>query len=90
MNKIVPGKKKLTVKAQSQKASGITGYQVKYRKVGSKKWNSKTFKAGSSNLVLKKLKKDKKYQVKVRAFVKVNKKTYYGAFSKTVKSKAVK
>ena len=28
---------KLTVKVKSQKSSGISGYQVKYRKAGSKK-----------------------------------------------------
>ena len=64
------GKGKLTVTVKSQKASGATRYQVYYRIKGKTTWSKKTFKVANGNkLVLKNLKKGKKYQVKVRAFV---------------------
>ena len=64
------GKGKLTVTVKSQKASGATKYQVYYRIKGNKTWKKKTFSVSKGNkLVLTNLKKGKKYQVKVRAYV---------------------
>ncbi len=75
------GKGKLTVTVKSQKASGATRYQVYYRVKGKTTWSKKTFKVANGNkLVLKNLKKGKKYQVKVRAYA--NDTWYMGKFSK--------
>ena len=83
------GSKKLTVKwttTAAGKKSGVK-YQVAYKKKGAKGWSYKTVSAKTYSKVLKKLKKGKKYQVKVRAYKKVSGVTYYSAWSKT---KAVK
>ena len=78
---VKPGKGKLTVTVKSQKASGAKKYQVYYRIKGKTAWKKKTFKVASGNkLVLKNLKKGKKYQVKVRAYV--DDSWYAGKFSK--------
>ena len=61
------GKNSLTITVKDQKASGVKGYDVEYRIKGTKSWKTKSFKAKSNKLVLKKLKNGKKYQVKVRA-----------------------
>ena len=90
INRLVSGKGRLAVKVKSQKASGITGYQIKYRVKGTKKWHKKTIKSAKNKLVLKKLKKGKRYQIKVRAYVKIKGKKVYGAFSKKKVSKSVK
>ena len=55
---------------------------MKYRKCGSSKWKVKTTK--KTKITLKKLKKGKKYQVKIRAIRVVNKKSYKGKYSKTI------
>lgn len=90
VNKLSVGKKKLTVKAKNQKKSGLTGYQIAYKVKGAKKW--KTVKVKKNTKVLKKLKKGKKYQVKVRGYVyiKSESKNYFGAWSKVKTSKKIK
>ena len=83
------GKKKLTVKAKTKVAkTGGTMYQIQYRVKGTSKW--KTKKTKKQSLTIKKLKKGKKYQVRIRAFKKVGKKTYYGAWSKVKTTKKIK
>ena len=57
-------------------------YQIAYR-LGSGKWKTKT--ATAKGITIKKLKSNKKYQVRVRAFKKVGGKAYYGAWSATKK-----
>jgi hypothetical protein len=74
------GKGRLTVTVRDQKASGVYRYNVWYRIKGKSKWSKKTFKASKGNkLVLKNLKKGKRYQVKVRGELKDE---YSGKFSK--------
>ena len=90
VSKLTAGKKKLTVAVKNQKASGITGYQIQYRVSGTSKWKSKTLAAGKTKLVLKKLKAGKKYQIRVRGFVKIGGKNVFGAFSKVKTGKKVK
>lgn len=53
----------------------------------SKKWKTKTFKASGTKLVIKKLKKGKKYQVRIRA-VKHN--GLVSKYSKTKTGKKIK
>lgn len=70
----------------STKTKNATNYQVAYRVKGAKKW--KTVKTGGKQTItLKKLKRNKTYQVKVRAIAKTNSGTKYGTYSKI---KAVK
>ena len=88
VSKLAPGKKSLKVTAKNQKKSGLTGYQISYRVKGSKKWKNTT---STKNVkTIKKLKKGKTYQVRVRGYVKVGKKNYYGAWSKVSTSKKIK
>lgn len=76
------GRNKLTVKFASQKASGIDGYQIAYKRVGASKWKYAKTTAKATSKTIKKLAKNKKYRVKVRAYKKINGKAVYGAFSK--------
>lgn len=86
---VKPGKKKITVRPVNQKASGITGYQIFYKKSGTKKWKKTTLAAGKTSKTIKKLKKGKKYSVRIRGYKKTGGGTLYGAYSpvKTVKVK---
>ena len=82
---VKPGKKKLTVKYA--KVTYATEYQVQMKKAGGS-W--KTYNNGKKlSKVFSKLKKGKKYSVRVRAIRTVEGKTYKGAWSekKTVKVK---
>ena len=82
--KVKAGKKKATV--TYKKTKGATSYQIQYRIKG-KKWSKKVTK--KAKLVVKKLKKGKKYQFRVRTITKVNGKNVYGKWTavKTVKIK---
>ena len=88
VQKLTPGKGSLKVKAKDQKKSGLTGYEISYKIKGSKKWKSTT--SAKNVKTIKNLKKGKKYQVRVRGYVKVSGKKHYGAWSKVKTSKAVK
>lgn len=69
-----------------KKVSGAAGYQVTYS-LKKKFKNAKTItvSASKAKTVLKKLKKNKKYYVKVRAFKTYRGQTYYGNYSKVKK-----
>ncbi|MBQ3281453.1 MAG: hypothetical protein IJH41_03495 [Eubacterium sp.] len=82
------GKGSLTVTVKDQKASGADHYNVYYRVKGKSEWSKKTFKTSKGNkLILKNLKKGKRYQVKVCA---ATNKDFPGAYSKTKTSKKIK
>ena len=85
------GKKQLTA-TWKQAAGGVTGYQIQYGLTkdfkGAKKVTVK--KTATVEKVLKKLKTGKAYYVRIRAYRKVGKKTYWSDWSKAVKSKKVK
>ena len=83
ISKVKAAKKKVTVTIADQSASGVTGYEIAYKKSNEKKW--KTVKTTSTKKVIKKLKSKKKYNIKVRA----NGPTGYGEYSavKTIKVK---
>ena len=72
-----------------KKQSGITGYQIQYAMkksfAGKKNVWIKSPKKTSKNIT--NLKPKKKYYLKIRAYKTVNKKTYYGAWSKVVSKK---
>ena len=79
--KLKAGKKKLTV--TWKKVSGASGYQIQYgTKKDFSKVTKKTVKKGTVKATLKSLKAKKTYYVRVRAYKKVNKKTYYSAWVK--------
>jgi hypothetical protein len=78
--------KKLAVKIKA--VNGATGYQVVYSTKANFK-NKKTVNTKKTSVVLKKLKKGKKYYVKVRAYRVVDGAKEFSAFSakKSVKVK---
>lgn len=87
----VTAKKAVSKKAKKaivkwKKADGVNGYEVTYSLKKSFK-NAKTVNvsAKKANVTLKKLKKGKKYFVKIRAYKNVEGTRYYGAYSKTLK-----
>jgi uncharacterized repeat protein (TIGR02543 family) len=86
LKSVKAGKKKLTVK-WTPKASVFAGYQISYRVKGKKWKNVNVSGAKKSSKVIKKLKKGKKYQVKVRGYNKVGGTTVYGKYSKTITKK---
>lgn len=59
--------RKLTVKFSSQKEAGIDKYEVHYRVKGTSKWKTTTAGPDKTSVVLKQLKKGKRYEVQVRA-----------------------
>lgn len=88
---IKPGKTVITsaktksraVTLKWKKQSGITGYQIQYRKIGPNKY--KTLNVKTAGRTFKKLKRGKNYQFKVRSYKVIGGKKYFGAFSKTKK-----
>ena len=80
-------KAKLTLKWK--KISGINGYQIYYKQAG-KKAKYKKVKASSNKKILVKLKKGKKYNVKIRAYKVQGGKTYFGKWSNAKKAKIKK
>ena len=87
INKVVPAKKSAKVTIKTQKASGVQGYQIAYRK-GTGQW--KTIKTTKIANTLKNLAANKKYSFKVRAYKTIDGKAVYGAYSKTVSVKTKK
>ncbi|SDB19797.1 fibronectin type III domain-containing protein [Eubacterium oxidoreducens] len=91
--KIVPGKaviksakvskKKVTLKFAA--LGNDVSYQIKYKKKGSSSWKTVTVSKKSKKIT--KLTSGKKYVFKVRAYKKIGKTTYYGAWSKNVTKK---
>ena len=83
------GKKKVTVKWTANKL--FDGYQVSYKIKGKKKWKKVTVKGGTkTKKVIKKLKKGKKYQVKVRGYKTISGAKVYSKFSKTKTTAKIK
>lgn len=87
VKKIVVKKKKaaLTLK----KINGAAGYQIRYS-LNRKMKKAKIKKVKKTNVIIKKLKSKKIYYFQVRAYKFSGKKTVYGAWSRTKKSKKIK
>lgn len=83
--------KKNSMKVGWKKISGVSGYQIQYSTSSSFK-NAKTVKATSkkTSAVIKKLKKNKKYYVRVRSYKKVSGGTVYSDWSSKVSKKTKK
>lgn len=77
--------KKKQVKVKFKRVKSCSGYelQISTTKSFSKK-NTRTYKLGkgAKSKTIKKLKSKKKYYVRIRAYIKYQGKTYYGAYSK--------
>ena len=84
LKKAKAGKKKITV--SWTKNTGVEGYEV-YYKTGKKAKTVKITKNSITKKVIKKLKKGKKYTVKVRGYKKVNGQMVYTKWSKAKKAK---
>ena len=84
---LTAGKSKLTIRLKGSVPSDVKKYKVSYRIKGKKKWTTKTLKVSAGKIVLKKLKKGKKYQVRLRT---VNSKNRISSYSKIKSSKKVK
>ena len=80
----VSKKSKTSMKISYKKSSGVTGYEVKYSTSKNFK-NSKTKDIKGTSVTIKKLKKNKKYHVKVRAYQTIDGKKIYSSYTKTVK-----
>lgn len=83
IKKIKKGNKKLTVSFKSQKASGVDGYVISYKRTGFKaKYTKKVYVSkNATSKTIKKLKKNKKYTIKVAAYKNINGKKVYGSWS---------
>ena len=89
ISKAVPGKKLVKVTMSTKvSATGGTVYQIQYRIKGAAKWKTTTTK--NKTKTIKKLKKGKQYQIRVRAYKSVSGSKYYGAWSKVKTTKKVK
>lgn len=82
-----PGGRKL--KVTWKKAAGAGGYQIAYNLAGKKAKYKVVKKAGTVSAWLKKLKKGKKYTVRIRAYRVISGTKYYSAWS-AAKTKKVK
>lgn len=83
--------KKTSMKVSWKKVSNASGYQIQYS-TSSKFKNAKTVKvsAKKSSTTIKKLKKNKKYYVRVRSYNKSSGKTVYSSWSSKVSKKTKK
>lgn len=90
IKKVKAGKKRLTVTWKKVKNAAFYKIRVRLMKQGKKKggkWKTYTVKGSKLKKVIKKLKKGRKYQVKVRACRKTSGKVFYGKWSKAKKVK---
>ena len=77
-----------SIKLKLGNLGSADGYQIQYSLKKNFK-NAKKIQKKSRNITIKKLKKNKRYYVRVRVYGKVNGKTYYGKWSarKSIKTK---
>lgn len=77
-----------SIKLKLGNLGSADGYQIQYS-LKKNFNNAKKIRKKSTNITIKKLKKNKKYYVRVRVYGKVNGKTYYGKWSarKSIKTK---
>lgn len=88
--KKVKSSKKKTLLVQWKKVSGVTGYQIQIatnKKMTKGKKTYKVTKAKTTKKTIKKLKRKKKYYVRICAYKKVNGKVYTGKWSAVKKVK---
>ena len=75
-----------SIQLKWKKVSSVTGYQIYRYNTKTKKYKKiKTLKGKKTTYTVKKLSPCTTYRFKVRAYKKLGKKTYYGAYSKVLK-----
>jgi hypothetical protein len=79
----VSQKKSRSITIKWAKTSNVTRYEVQYKLKTAKKWKTVKVSSKSSGQVIKKLKKNKKYQVRLRVCYTKAGTNYHGAWSKT-------
>lgn len=82
-------KTKTTIKIKWTNVKGESGYQIAYKKKGTSKYTYKLIEKDKNIKKLSSLKKGTNYQIKVRAYKKIDGKKAYGKWSelKTIKTK---
>ncbi|MDR0596794.1 MAG: fibronectin type III domain-containing protein [Clostridiales Family XIII bacterium] len=89
--KLKIGKRYVKVTWKKPAASqGVSGYEIRYKAKKAKKWKTKKVAAKATSITIKKLKKGKRYQFKLRPYKAVQGKKYCAPWSKTKTSKKVK
>lgn len=78
---------KLKAKAKKKRKINLSWAKVKKAKGYKIYVSGKVYTCKGNKYVLRKLKKNKTYKIKVRAFVKEGKKTWYGSYSRFIKVK---
>jgi pyruvate/2-oxoglutarate dehydrogenase complex dihydrolipoamide acyltransferase (E2) component len=81
--KVKAGKKKAAVKWTP--IAGVTGQQLAYKLKTAKKWKTVKLSAKAKSKAVRKLKKGKTYQFRIRSYKTVAGVKYYSAWSKTKK-----
>jgi hypothetical protein len=91
LKKVKAGKRQVRVEWRRLTAGNrVAKYQVQYRVKGATKWKTVTVGAKKKALDLKKIKKGKRYEFRVRAYSKSSGVKYFGAWSPAKVSKKVK
>jgi hypothetical protein len=91
IQKTKTGKKRITVTWKKASASeNITAYEISYRIKGKGKWRAREIAPNQARLVIKGLKKGKKYQVRIRALCDDGYDTIHSPWSKAKTSGRVK
>lgn len=83
----VKSQKRKSITVKFKKSTGASGYQISYRKKGTRTYKNVYTKSLSKTI--SKLSSNRRYAVKVRAYKKVGTKKYYGSYS-SIKSVKVK
>jgi hypothetical protein len=86
----IAGRKATATWKKAAGAQKVTKLQLSYRIKGSKKWKLKNISNAGTKYTVKKLKKGKRYQFRIRAYKSVGGKKYYGSWSKVKTSRKVK
>ena len=78
-----------TLKISWKKHPGVTAYRIAYRRKGTSKYKYTTCKSTTTRKTISSLKKNKRYQIRIRAYKQIDGKKYFGAYSKlkTIKIK---
>ena len=79
ISELASGERKLTVEVLDQSASGLTGYQIRYREKGSEEWKTKMFKGTETKLVIDNLTPRKQYEVQACGYVEIPDYEKYGS-----------
>lgn len=91
VSKVKAGKRSVAVSYKRvSSAQAVSRYQVSYRVKGTSTWSITTVSAAKSAVTIKRLKKGKVYEVRVRSFKTVSGANYYSAWSASKYSGKVK